>query len=192
MPKIPVGPHVFLYPMPVVLVGATVGGRPNFMTCAWVTRVNAQPPMIAVALNRVHHTPVGIRENRSFSVNVPSADLLEKTDCYGLVSGRDADKGRLFSVFYGETGTAPLIGECPLSLECRLVEVHEYPTNALFTGEILAAFSEERFLSDGKPDIRLINPITLTMPDNRYWAVGQNLGRAWSDGQELARTLRQG
>jgi hypothetical protein len=24
-------------------------------------------------------------------------------------------------------------------------------------------------------------PFTLTMPDNRYWAVGQQAGRAWRD-----------
>ena len=46
--------------------------------------------------------------------------MMEKTDFCGLVSGRDIDKAALFDVFYGELKTAPMITECPLSLECRL------------------------------------------------------------------------
>jgi hypothetical protein len=40
-------------------------------------------------------------------------------------------------------------------------------------------------LTDGKPDVQKINPFTLTMPDNRYWRVGEMAGRAWSDGKKL-------
>lgn len=38
---------------------------------------------------------------------------------------------------------------------------------------------------DGKPDIKKINPFTLTMPDNCYGRVGEMAGRAWSDGKKL-------
>jgi hypothetical protein len=56
------------------------------------------------------------------------------------------------------------------------------PSNELFIGEIMEAWSEERFITEGKPDILKMEPFTLTMPDNRYWAVGENLGKAWSIG----------
>jgi flavin reductase (DIM6/NTAB) family NADH-FMN oxidoreductase RutF len=45
MGKIRINANVFMYPMPVVLVGATVKGKPNFMAVGWVSRVNANPPM---------------------------------------------------------------------------------------------------------------------------------------------------
>ena len=45
--------------------------------------------------------------------------------------------------------------------------------------------TEERFLTDGKPDVKKINPFTLTMPDNHYWRVGETAGRAWSAGKKL-------
>jgi flavin reductase (DIM6/NTAB) family NADH-FMN oxidoreductase RutF len=48
----------FPYPMPMVVVGTMVEGRPNFMAVGWVTRVNFQPPLIAVALGKVHYTCV--------------------------------------------------------------------------------------------------------------------------------------
>ena len=40
----------FLYPMLMVLVGAVVGGKANFMAAAWVSRVNFKPPLFLIAL----------------------------------------------------------------------------------------------------------------------------------------------
>jgi flavin reductase (DIM6/NTAB) family NADH-FMN oxidoreductase RutF len=185
MNKIKLGANVFVYPMPVTLVGANVAGKPNFLAVAWLTRVNLEPPYLAVSLNRGHYTPIGIRENRTFSVNFPGADLVDRTDYCGLVSGRKADKSGIFQVFYGELQSAPMIQECPLCLECRLVEIVEFPRNHLFVGEIAAGYSEERFLTDGKPDVRKINPLLLTMPDNNYWTVGGHAGQAWNVGKKL-------
>jgi flavin reductase (DIM6/NTAB) family NADH-FMN oxidoreductase RutF len=74
---------------------------------------------------------------------------------------------------------------CGLAMECRLMQVVELAVDELFIGEIVSAFADEEWLVDGKPDVRKLNPFTLTMPDNRYWAVGDELARAWSAGKEL-------
>lgn len=176
--------NAFVYPMPVVLAGSMVNGKPNFMTVGWVSRVNYQPPLIAVALGP-HLTNQGILEHRVFSINIPDIRLLEKTDYCGLFSGRKVDKSQLFEVFYGSLPEAPLIGECPLSMACRLQETVKLHTNTLFIGEIVEAYCEEACLTDGKPDIKKINPFTLTMPDNHYWAVGELAGKAWRAGAKL-------
>ncbi len=185
MSKVNLGANAYIYPMPVTLVGATVEGRANFMAVGWVMRVNMQPPLLAVALNKLHFTPKGIKEHGTFSVNFPGADLMEKADYCGLVSGRKVDKSGLFRVFYGELETAPLIEECPLGLECRLYQVVELPAQDLFIGEIVAAHADEECLTDGKPDILKINPLVLTMPDNNYWTVGERAGQAWGAGKKL-------
>ncbi len=190
MSKINLGANAYIYPMPVTLVGAMVEGRANFMAVGWVMRVNRQPPLLAVALNKAHYTPKGIRAQRSFSVNFPGADLMEKADYCGLVSGHKVDKSGLFRVFFGELKTAPLIEECPLGLECRVFDVVELPANDLFIGEIVAAYADEDCLTDGRPDILKINPLVLTMPDNNYWTVGAHAGRAWSAGKKLKETQK--
>ena len=118
-------------------------------------------------------------------MNIPGADMMEATDYCGLVSGRNTDKSSLFEVFYGVTGTAPMIVRCPLNIECRLGQTVDLPSNHLFIGEIVDAYAEPRFLKDGKPDIKTMNPLVLTMPDNGYWAVGERLGQAWSVGKQL-------
>jgi flavin reductase (DIM6/NTAB) family NADH-FMN oxidoreductase RutF len=185
MSKVNLGANAYIYPMPVTLVGATVEGRANFLAVAWIMRVSMKPPLLAVALNKAHFTPQGIREHQNFSVNFPGVDLMEKADYCGLVSGRKVDKSGLFRVFYGELGTAPLIEECPLGLECRLYQVVELPANDLFIGEIVAAYANEDCLTDGRPDILKINPLVLTMPDNSYWTVGERAGQAWQAGKKL-------
>ena len=57
--------------------------------------------------------------------------------------------------------------------------------NTLFIGEIVEAVCEEACITDGMPDIKKINPFTLTMPDNHYWGVGDPVGRAWRIGAAL-------
>jgi len=183
MTKVDIGRNISLYPMPVTLIGANVRGKPNFMAAAWITRANASPPMLAVSLNKPRLTAEGIRENRTFSVNFPDTKLVEETDFCGLQSGRDVDKSKIFEIFYGRLKNAPMIQECPLSIECELKEVVSLPTNDLFIGEIVGAFSEERYYSEGKLDARKLDPLLLTMPDNSYWSLGEYIGKAWSMGE---------
>jgi flavin reductase (DIM6/NTAB) family NADH-FMN oxidoreductase RutF len=109
-------------------------------------------------------------------------DMVAVTDYCGIVSGGKTDKSKLFEVFYGELKSAPMISECPLTIECKLVQTVDLPTNTLFIGEIRNIYSEERYLENGKPDVRKIRPFLLTMPDNRFWSVGGQVGNAWKDG----------
>lgn len=174
----------FLYPMPMVLVGSVVGGKANFMAVGWVSRVNFKPPLFAVALGP-HHTNAGIDENKVFSINIPDVSLIEKTDYCGLVSGNRTDKSGLFSVFYGELDKAPLIKECPVCMSFSLYDAVRLPSNTLYIGEPREVFTEERYMTDNQLDIKKIKPFTLTMPDNHYWSVGENLGKAWGIGKTL-------
>jgi flavin reductase (DIM6/NTAB) family NADH-FMN oxidoreductase RutF len=185
MEKISLGKSALGYPMPVVLVGVAGENRPNFMTAAWVTCANYQPPMFLMALGKSHYTSQWIRKNRAFSINIPGKNLLEKTDWCGLVSGKDIDKSEKFGIFYGKLETVPMIRECPLCFECTLVETVALPADELYIGEIAETWSEQRYLSDGKPDTEKIEPFILTMPDNRYWSLGESLGKAWSSGRHL-------
>jgi flavin reductase (DIM6/NTAB) family NADH-FMN oxidoreductase RutF len=183
--RINIGTNAFLYPMPMVLVGTTAQERANFMAVAWAARVNGNPPILAIALNQRHYTPAGIREHRTFSVNIPSVDLMAQTDYCGLVSGRETDKSGVFAVFYGELETAPMIKQCPLCMECKLLDVVSLPSHYLFLGEVVATYADKNCLTDGRPDIQKVNPFVLTMPDNNYWSIGQQVGRAWSIGKEF-------
>jgi flavin reductase (DIM6/NTAB) family NADH-FMN oxidoreductase RutF len=185
--KVNIGPEAFGYPMPMSLVGTLVEGRPNFMAAAWVTRVNAAPALMAVAIGKSHATGIGIKQQGSFSVNFPGVDLIAATDYCGVVSGKKTDKSKVFEVFYGQLENAPLISACPFGLECRLADTVELPGSDLFIGEIVAAYIEDRYLTDGNPDVRKMKPFLLTMPDNFYWSLGEVVGKAWHDGRDFVK-----
>ncbi len=190
MKKINIGKSPYPLPMPVVIVGSCIGERPNFMAVAWVTRVNARPALMSVAIGR-HATAEAIRETGEFSINIPSVDLVKETDLTGMVSGNDLDKSVLFDVFYGSLRKAPMIRQCPVTMECRVAQKVELPVDILFIGEVTGVWSEERFLTKGSPDVEKVRPFCLTMPDNRYWSMGGPVGRAWSDGEGLKGRLRK-
>jgi flavin reductase (DIM6/NTAB) family NADH-FMN oxidoreductase RutF len=184
MERVRVPPNVFL-PMPVVLVGSRLGGRANFMPAGWVCRANLAPPILCCGISRAHATPLAIRETGTFSVNVPSADALVATDYCGIVSGAATDKSGVFEVIYGELGSAPMIADCPIAMECRVVEIVSLPSHDLVIGEIVAAYADPSIVADGRIDITAADPLLLTMPDNTYRSLGRERGRAWSAGLAL-------
>jgi flavin reductase (DIM6/NTAB) family NADH-FMN oxidoreductase RutF len=185
MEKIKLDNGTRVFPMPMVVVGAVVEGRINYLAVAWVCWVNPNPPMIGVALGKGHHTNKGIREHKEFGISIPGVDLIKAVDYVGLVSGAKTDKSGVFESFQGQLKFAPMIRNCPLSLECKVVTKVDLPSNELFIGEITGVYTEEGYLTDGKPDINKIKPFMLTMPDSRYREVGEIIGNAWSIGKDF-------
>jgi flavin reductase (DIM6/NTAB) family NADH-FMN oxidoreductase RutF len=185
MGKIEIEKGRVFYPMPCSLVGAKVEGKPNYLTVAWFSMVNPDPPYVAVAMNKAHYTNAGIKENKTFSVNIPSVQMAEVTDYCGMVSGSKVDKGGLFETVYGKLETAPMIRQCPFSAECRLVQTVELPGEELFIGEIAATYCEESCLTEGAPDLRKMNPLVLLMPDRKYLGIGEEIGPAWKMGKKF-------
>jgi flavin reductase (DIM6/NTAB) family NADH-FMN oxidoreductase RutF len=186
--RINIGNNAFILPEPQTILGTMLDGRPNFMAMAWVTRVNYDPCIMAMAVNKKHASHRAVLETGQYSINIPSVDMVAVTDYAGLVSGNRADKSGLFEVHFGKLENAPLIRACPLAMEFRLKDRFAMSNDTLFIGELAAAWTEERFLTDGHVDVEKVRPFTLTMPDNRYWAVGELVGRAWHDGKALRKS----
>jgi flavin reductase (DIM6/NTAB) family NADH-FMN oxidoreductase RutF len=173
------------YPMPCSIVGANVAGKANYLTVAWFSMVNPEPAYLAVAMNKAHYTNSGIKDNGTFSLNIPSLDMIEKTDYCGMVSGRKFDKAAMFETFYGRLETAPMIKEVPFNAECRLIRTIDLPAEELFIGEIVSTYCDEDCLTEGVPDLHKINPFVLIMPDKKYRGLGQEVGEAWEIGNKL-------
>lgn len=172
-----------LYPMPIVIVGARKEERANFMPAAFCGIMNINPPIIAVGLRMDHFTTIGIQENGTFSVNLPATSMMKVTDYCGLVSGRTVDKSGLFKVFYGRLGTAPMIEECTLTMECKLINTIEYSPDGTLLGEIVASYCDDEYMDGKQPDIAKLDPLIFSMSDNSYWSIGKKLGKAWSAGK---------
>jgi flavin reductase (DIM6/NTAB) family NADH-FMN oxidoreductase RutF len=176
--------------MPTTLVGAMVEERPNFITIAHVGIMD--PGSISLGMSKAHYTNAGIKQFGTFSVNLPPAEMVQETDYCGLVSGRRVDKTKLFSVFYGKLKTAPMIAECPISMECKLTKVVDFPKHDIFIGEIVATYAEETVLTDGVVDYSKVQPFFFTMTDNGYWKLGERFAQAWNVGKVLEKKQKTG
>ena len=183
-----VNPSDYLYPQPVVLVGADVDGRSNFTTVSWVGIANETPPMISVALRHERHSLKGIRQNLTFSVNIPSTDMVKETDYCGIVSGEKVNKAEVckFKVYYGNVSHAPLIQQCPVCLECEVRHSIDLGSHSLVIGEIKHAHIVQGGLIDGNSDYNKINPIAfITGRTGQYHVVGSFLGDAYCVGKDI-------
>ena len=186
MEKISLGPSTLVYPMPAFLVGANVNGKPNVLTVAWGGIACGTPPMVSLAIHHKRYTLKGIQETGTFSVNVPSRDMVEQTDYCGMVSGSKTDKISKcgFSIFYGKLLTAPMISQCPVNLECKMTQILDLGSHLLVVGEIVDTFTSEEYLTDGRPDVSKIDPLVYTSGcASAYQTLGEQLALAFKIGK---------
>jgi flavin reductase (DIM6/NTAB) family NADH-FMN oxidoreductase RutF len=180
-----IGNQNVLYPTPVTVVGALVNGKVNFLNIAHVGILNAGAPhLISLGMGKTHFTNDGIRENKTFSVNILSQDRLVEADYVGLVSGAKTDKSAVFDTFFGELKTAPLITNCPLSMECRLYDTYNLKTHDVFIGEIVATYADDDVLTGGKVDLAKVRPLLFDMSSVKYWSLGPAVGSCWNAGKQ--------
>jgi len=172
-----------LYPTPTVLVGATVGGKPNFITVAHIGIMTHNH--ISLGLGKSHYTNAGIMENKTFSVCLPSEKLVIETDYCGIMTGKKTDKAGLFDVFYGELKTAPMIQQCKVCMECRLDRIIDFPTHDVFVGEIVQTYADESVLSDKKIDVSKLKPMLFDMSSRKYWSLGNEIAQCWNIGKQF-------
>jgi flavin reductase (DIM6/NTAB) family NADH-FMN oxidoreductase RutF len=95
----------------------------------------------------------------------------------------------LFETFYGELGTAPMIRECPVNLECRVVKEFSIQHRQIFVGEVVQAHVDEQFVieSEGRQgiaDMTQLDPIIYAL-DNRYYRIGAPIGVGYSEGRDF-------
>ncbi len=188
MSKVKMGPKTFAYPMPAFLVGADVDGKPNFMAVAWGGIANSSPPMVSIALQHRRYTYKGIKKTGSFSVNIPSTDIVSEADYCGITSGAKVNKVAVcrFSTFYGELSDAPMIDECPVNLECKVVHTLNLGSHALIIGKIEQTYITETCLTGGKPDVAKIKPFIYSEGlAHQYHAFGEVIAKAYRTGRGL-------
>lgn len=186
MTKVHLGRKPLIYPTPALLIGAKVAGKPNFMTAAWSGVVNSQPPMVSVSFQHHRHTLAGVKETNTFSVNVPSSDMVKETDYCGIASGADTDKTADcgFKVFYGTLKTAPMIEQCPVNLECKVVQILNLGSHELVIGQVEEAYVTDSCLTGDMPDVEKMKPL-LWVIGKEYREFGKRVGTGFSTGKHL-------
>ncbi len=184
--KIPRGSYPLLYPIPICLLGALVDGKPNYETVGNIGMVSFNPNLLMVSSVKTHHTNKGVNQNKTLSINYPTAEMVAETDYCGMVSGAKTDKSRLFTNFYGELDT-PMIQECPVNLECRVIDTLSYGAYDVWITEVVETYIDESITPDDPkqwPTIQQVNPLVYS-PAGEYYSLGAKIGIGYSVGRKL-------
>ena len=89
-------------------------------------------------------------------------------------------------MFYGKLGTAPLIEQCPVNLECSVQHSLELGSHTLYIGRIEEVHASSDCLIEGKLDLGKVKPLVfLAEPSRQYYAMGELQGKAYKIGLEL-------
>ncbi len=179
--KVNLGAKSCLYPLPTTIVGATVNGKPNFLAIAHIGVIAGVN--VYLSMNKRHYTNSGIKQNGTFSVNIPSWELVKETDYAGIVSGIDSDKSSLFEVFYGQLKAAPMVLKCHINMACRLIKTIDFPRHDLFIGKVVETYCDDAFITNGVVDFEKVCPILFVMNDRSYYRLGERAAKAWDIGK---------
>lgn len=177
--KISWAPSTQLAPVPAVLLGCgnSKGYGANLITVAWCGIINSDPAMLSVSIRKERYSHAIISETGEFSCNIPLPSLARAVDYCGVVSGRKIDKFKAcdLTALDGEKISAPTVAECPLTLECKVVDVKELGSHDLFLSEIVNVRVSADFI-DEKGHFDLAKEGLLAYCHGGYYNIGEKLG----------------
>ena len=179
MTKMEWKPGNMLYPLPAVMVSvADEEGHDNIITVAWAGTVCTNPPMVSISVRPERYSYKMIWETGEFVINLTTEKLAFATDYCGVRSGRDVDKFQELKLTRQKASHvgAPLIGESPVNIECRVVETREWGSHTVFTAEVLGVHVDKEYMDEkGKFDLALTRPIVYS--HGEYYGLGKKLGK---------------
>ena len=175
MDKKNIGGLLALYPKPLTVVGAEVGGKVNWLIVGHTGIIGHD--RIIVSTSKSHYTNQGIRESKKLSINLVSREMLPKSDYVGSVSGASVDKSQVFAYHWGEDGT-PVIDASPLTMECDVVDIFETDGFDNFICSVTNTYAALDVLdNDGKLDYTKLKPVLFEFPTYSYLATGEVIGK---------------
>ena len=171
-------PGNMIYPLPAVMVSVTDGeGNDNIITVAWTGTVCTNPAMAYISVRPSRYSYDMIRKTGEFVINLTTEKLAFATDFCGVRSGRDVDKFRKLNLTKEKAQfvSAPMIGESPVSIECRVREVKELGSHDMFLADVLAVHADEAYM-DKNNRFRLNDAGLLVYSHGEYLAGGRKVG----------------
>lgn len=171
-------PGNMLYPLPAVMVSmADAQGRYNIITIGWAGTVCTNPPMVSISVRPERYSFPILCETGEFVINLTTRELVFATDYCGVKSGREVDKFKELGLtaLAASRVRAPLIGESPVNIECRVRSVTPLGSHHMFLADVLAVHADEKYM-DEKHKFHLEQADPIVYSHGAYYACGEQLG----------------
>ncbi len=166
-----------LAPVPPVMVSCGDMEVANIVTVAWTGLLNTIPPKTYISLRPSRYSYDIIKARGEFVINLTTAALVPAADACGVYTGRKVDKFARYHLTREPSFevAAPRIGECPLSLECRVTDIVSLGSHDMFVADIVAVAVDESLLdADGK--LCLARAGLAAFAHGEYFELGKKIG----------------
>src|SRR5208337_309056 len=109
----------------VALITSSGQHGPNVMSAEWTFQVSYNPMRFMVLVYPNDATYDNIHNSNEFGVNFLSDDNAVLANIAGSYTGKEVNKlsSELFHTYPAKVIRAPMIAECFLNAECRLIQV---------------------------------------------------------------------
>lgn len=166
-----------LAPVPATLVTCGTPEKPNVLTIGWTGIVCTRPPMTYISVRPERFSHDIILNSGEFVINLTTSSMIKQVDFCGVKSGRDINKFEACGFHAVPAGkvSAPLIDECPVSLECRVTESKLLGSHTMFLAEIVGIDADDKYI-DSKGKLNLQQCGLAAYAHGEYFALGRKLG----------------
>jgi len=169
-----------VYPAPVgLVVSVNESKKPNVMTVSDILNVNLRnPAIVAVSISGTAFTHSLITKSQQFTINFPTSAILKKVDFVGSCSGRTGlDKFEKYGLtpFKSSEIDAPIIKECPVNLECKVIKATDVGKHTLFVAEVVAMHVDSDKLGENE-EMLIENMDGIAFAEWQYFMLGKKLG----------------
>jgi len=140
---------------PVLVSCRGKDGSNNALVVVYACNCSYDPPMIMVGIVPTRHSYGLIKETGVFVANLVPSSMRAAFDYLGSRSGRDEDKLAKLGLRLGEgvKVNAPILLDCPVSIECSVVDSIRTGSHEMFVGKIEYAHADADLLdAEGKID----------------------------------------
>ncbi len=178
MTKITWKPGTMLSPLPPALITSGSMNKPNVMTAAWTGIICSDPVITYVSIRPSRYTHSLINQSKEFVINLPTWKIAEAVDTVGVKSGKDIDKFSLTGLTPEPSSKikTPQIAECPVSMECRVLEIHPFGTHDMFLAEVIAVNVDDKYINEnGALDLEKAG--LLAYAHGFYYTLGRQIGK---------------
>ena len=181
----------FIYPIPAVMVSCGTMEESNIITVAWTGILNTNPAMCYISVRPERYSHNIIKENGEFAINLTTRQLAYATDWCGVKSGRDVDKFKEMKLTKERANIikAPLIKECPVSVECKVKEIVPLGSHDMFVAEIVVIDADEKYIDEkGAFDIGKCDLIAYA--NGGYYPLESKIGKFGYSVQKKSKTAK--
>lgn len=178
--KIKWKPGTMIYPLPVVMVTCGENREEyNIITIAWTGTVCTDPPMCYISVRPERHSYNIIKRTGEFVINLTTAAIARQTDWCGVKSGRDTNKFKetALTPIPGDKVKAPLIGESPVNIECKVKSIQELGVHHMFLAEVVAIHASEEYMDEKTGLFRLNDSGLICYSHGKYYNTGSFIGK---------------